>query len=122
MAINVPLLRKTMEHIEAHPEEWDQRHWAIQKEECGTAFCFAGTAIQLSGEKRWQWDWHPICNEATLHDTVQDCQVSIAETARKLLGLRAHQASDLFEANNTLPELRRQVTRLIAEEETTGLQ
>lgn len=40
------LLRRTLEYIEAHPEEHDQRHWA-QRTACGTTMCIAGTAVML---------------------------------------------------------------------------
>lgn len=34
---NIPLLRKVMEHIESHPDEWDQNYWRTATD-CGTAF------------------------------------------------------------------------------------
>jgi hypothetical protein len=42
--LNVDLLDRTLAHIEANPQEWDQRDWR-----CGTRMCFAGHAALLSG-------------------------------------------------------------------------
>lgn len=41
---NAELAYKALDHIDAHPEEWDQATW-----HCGTAACFAGHALRLSG-------------------------------------------------------------------------
>lgn len=41
--INVPHLRKTLEHVTDHPEEYDQETW------CGTKACIAGHAAVLGG-------------------------------------------------------------------------
>lgn len=46
---NVELLRRTLEHIEANPREWDQGKWAEDNYPCGTSHCFAGWAVVLSG-------------------------------------------------------------------------
>jgi len=44
---NLPLLRKVLDHIDAHPEEWRQGGWAIETE-CGTACCIAGFAVAMT--------------------------------------------------------------------------
>lgn len=41
---NAELAYRVLDHIDAHPKNWDQHHW------CGTAKCFAGWAVELSGE------------------------------------------------------------------------
>lgn len=130
---NVPLLRKTLEHIIAHPGEWDQGEWFIDYNEmvhhyggveslpgmireiwdahaaqgnaCGTAACFAGHAIQLAG------------NTITTHRSSLngirgadiDIDESIPECAQRLLGLDDRQAYDLFAASNGLETLKRHV-------------
>ncbi len=53
---NVALLRQTLEHIETHQADWNQRQWITPADEredpsCGTAYCFAGWAVALSGYK-----------------------------------------------------------------------
>jgi hypothetical protein len=44
-APNATLAYKVLDHIDAHPENWNQAHWW-----CGTSGCFAGWTVQLSGE------------------------------------------------------------------------
>lgn len=43
---NADLAYRTLDYIDAHPEEWEQSEWA-----CGTKACFAGWAVILSGGK-----------------------------------------------------------------------
>lgn len=47
-------LERTMSHIEQNPRLWRQTAWSTETE-CGTAYCFAGWALQLEG------DGIPIC-------------------------------------------------------------
>lgn len=47
---NKALLKRTLQHIEEHPEEWNQDHWiTLPGPSCGTAYCFGGWAVVLSG-------------------------------------------------------------------------
>lgn len=46
--VNIPVLRKGLEHITAHPEEWSQGDWLVRTE-CGTAGCLAGTLALQAG-------------------------------------------------------------------------
>jgi hypothetical protein len=41
---NAELAYKILDQIDAHPETWNQGTW-----DCGTAACFAGWAVRLSG-------------------------------------------------------------------------
>jgi hypothetical protein len=41
---NAALAYAVLDHIDAHPEQWNQAKW-----DCGTAACFAGHAVRLSG-------------------------------------------------------------------------
>ena len=43
-APNTELAYRVLDQIDAHPENWNQNEW-----QCGTAACFAGWAIRLSG-------------------------------------------------------------------------
>jgi len=45
-APNAELAYRVLDHIDAHPESWDQKRWW-----CGTSGCFAGWTVELSGEK-----------------------------------------------------------------------
>lgn len=97
--IDVPLLRKALEHITAHPEGWNQEHWA-QKTACGTAFCLAGHVAVMSGhEPLWErcgFEWSAA---ATTDGEL------IFDVARRHLGLTLHEAQDLFEGGNYLERL-----------------
>lgn len=94
--INIPLLRKVMDHITAHPEEHDQTTWG-QRRHCGTTFCVAGWAVQFAGhEIVW-----PSDDEA---EFVEDGQ-AIADVAETALGLTPWQAEQLFHQSFGLPQV-----------------
>lgn len=46
---NAELAYKVLDHIDAHPEQWNQGRWYGADPECGTTACFAGWAVALSG-------------------------------------------------------------------------
>jgi hypothetical protein len=129
--LNVPLLRKTMEHIEElphrnwlpsaeirHTDSWCQETWGRvfrnrKKEICGTSACFAGWAIEL--------------DEPGALDEVIRLMDNIARTplrtptpayvAARILGLTRQQAADLFAGGNSKELLRTYVDRYIADAE-----
>lgn len=141
--INVPLLRKVMEHIEAHPQEWDQGMWVTgvrtltytsgevvktlpmhtlpyHRDEppafCGTAFCFAGHVANMTG-------WNPIWrgthfDRQAMHHPVHG-DGDVETLARVELGITMAAAEALFNANNEMFHLKQIVAALIeaAEEE-----
>lgn len=132
MSVNTDLLRKTLAHIEAHPEAWEQSVWAVRGlDGCGTALCFAGHAVTLSGlELSWVDEyedgygndddeyWTParqVANNVRVDPDSRLHGYSIRYAAADLLGLNDEQAYRLFEGNNTLAELRRIVGELTAE-------
>lgn len=92
---NVPLLKRVLDHIEAHPETHDQDWWA-EDTACGTVMCIAGHTVAMTG--------HTI----DLHgDDDQDGDYAepgarlidgrrIEDVAREELGLTRQQAYDLF--------------------------
>jgi hypothetical protein len=45
---NAALAYQILDHIDGHPEQWNQGRW-IGKAECSTVGCFAGWAAILSG-------------------------------------------------------------------------
>lgn len=47
---NAELAYRVLDHIDLHPDEWNQKHW-ITKTESGFAGCFAGLACMLSGDE-----------------------------------------------------------------------
>jgi hypothetical protein len=71
---NAELAYRILDHIDAVPEQWDQREW------CGTAKCFAGWAVDLSGERP---DDFGMVNG-----------VHVAERAAQLLGFASTTAMD----------------------------
>lgn len=117
MQYNVPLLRKTLEHIETNPQEWEQKVW-----HCGTSGCFAWHAAMLDGAE-------PVTSYpdssyvlATEDDPPSDLSsyegvVHVAVRAARVLGLGDQDRSRLFHYTHTLDDLRRIVAELIAREE-----
>lgn len=101
--INVPLLRKTLEHITAHPEEWDQGVWMREaaRNECGTAGCLAGWALTLAGHEL-DFDKNNIFFGEAHYLT--DGR-PIEEAAEQELGLTEDQGEELFAETNTLVDL-----------------
>jgi hypothetical protein len=73
---NLPLLRRVLDHIDAHADLWNQGHWGRPEDaKCGTAMCIAGWATELADG--WS-SGHP------------------RSAARDLLGLTEQEADDLF--------------------------
>lgn len=133
--IDVALLRKTLEHIEAHQNEWYQGSWRIPRttSSCGTAMCFAGWATEImDGEWISRTGEYVIANEADREwvaglenggcDVFGDSmirerpngrgEIHCSYRARRLLGLSQKQANDLFSGRNDLDDLREIVDRL----------
>lgn len=71
---NLPLLRKILDHIDAHPEEHDQETW---ESACGTTRCVAGWALHFDGQK-------------------VRADGSIPRRAREVLGLTVSESEALF--------------------------
>lgn len=129
---DVPRLRKTLEHIEAHPDEWFQDYYAVDMDlahksrfsmsslaetdhpvtMCGTACCFAGQVVSDAG---YRFAFRPD-EVTTLHcvDPRTGHAVQISHAARELLGITSSEACSLFDGDNTLEDLR-QIVGLIAE-------
>ena len=121
----ITLLRKVLDHIEAHPEEHDQGWWATRRytetgQSCGTAYCLAGWTAVLDG-------WTPIFDEFENSEGVFEEEVtsyfrrtttfgvaedSAGRIARKALGLTQGQGDDLFAGNNTREDLWHVAARL----------
>jgi len=106
--VNAPLMFKTLDHIDAHPDEYNQGEWAT-KGPCGTVACFAGTAVMLAGH---EFDFRYEDVDAT--DVVKDGR-SIREVARLELGLTFDQGEVLFYGGNSLDDVRELVHAYTAE-------
>jgi hypothetical protein len=73
---NLPLLRKVLDHIDAHPEEWHQANMGDEDDlKCGTPMCVAGWALAFTGCQSQHWT---------------------AWRAASALGLTDDEADDLF--------------------------
>lgn len=116
--LNVPLLRKSLEFVTEHPEEWDQTTFGAVRS-CGTVGCFAHHAVRLDGAKmvgvqyaRFEEGDDPdylisIAGVPTTH---------VRHRAQRVLGLP--DGHRLFDSDNTLLDLEVMVNRLIREAES----
>lgn len=97
--VNVDLLRRALEHITAHPAEWDQGSWWNDGGGCGTSGCVAGWAVHLGrpGVVMTAYSVWAISGDVRLG--------GIEEFATDLLGLTTHQAKALFSGGNNLRRL-----------------
>jgi hypothetical protein len=95
------LLKETYNYIIDHPDEHNQGWWAIQDMDstCGTAYCFAGTAVRLA---------HPEAEfifegrAAAAFVKISGHKFHVRELAEELLDLTPAQGSLLFDGDNTI--------------------
>lgn len=102
---NATLAYRVLDHIDAHPESWNQLDWITRPDgaDCGTAACFAGWTALLSGDQpRWARDWS-VRTDYVLDPDGERRDISVR--ASELLGINDEQADDLFCAVNTRPRL-----------------
>lgn len=124
MALNKDLLKKTVAYILDNPEKWNQAHWAIVPEDkgiCGTAFCFAGTALHLAYPGALLVGGFPSigADDGLVFESMvlpQVGKVDISEFAETELGLTDEQADVLFDSDNKLPTILRMVAALLDDE------
>ena len=106
--INAPLLQKALDHIEAHPDEHDQAHYASRTSGCGTAYCLAGHVAVIEG-------WTPIFRHgvtATMAFQRDHVNRLANDIASEALGLNTVDAGVLFAAGNTRNDLWTMAERL----------
>lgn len=107
---NIPLLRKTFEHIEAHPEEWNQGVWGSRWQSdsaCGTSFCFAGTAASINGNKiRWQSEGYDPRQSHIATIEVNEFPMHPKFAAQQILDIGGHEADVLFNSGNDLVDIK----------------
>lgn len=124
---NIPLLRKTLEHIEAHPEEWKQETWR-----CATGMCFAGWAVTIA-DRQWAADKNSsfgsfvVADEndrnamgteniyksepGVLHPGIERI-VNCDDAAIRELGISEDDADVLFDSDNDLHSLKLYVAEI----------
>jgi len=115
--LNVPLLRKTLEYIEAHPEDWVQDQWV-----CDSGMCYAGHACALAGA-----DFAPPLRNGAIYpyvtgpdyDYVYGMETSwgrhVSDFAAYHLGISPGEDARLFFGENSLDDLRGMVASLEAD-------
>lgn len=115
--VNVDLLLDVWEIIRDEPVTWNQREWwstvrDVNGDSCGTAFCFAGWACQLSGVK-WNSTTTDLVDRGVGIETV-----SVA--AQNLLGLTNPMtnpmASHLFRGTNDIHDIRRCLDEILGDD------
>lgn len=97
--INVPPLRKALEHVTEHPEEHAQGQW-VSRATCGTVGCLAYWIVIAAGyEVRWR--------NATVVDQTDPAKLgeSIRSAATREASLNDFQAEQLFRGTNTIDDL-----------------
>lgn len=123
---NPELMRQTLAHIEAYPDTWNQRTWATPPSgACGTAYCFAGWAVALTGARIDAED-ETVEVESLPEDVRRrlreyhavyryEGDAYIPTVARVALGIAHADADVLFASYNGLSDLRRIVAELTEE-------
>lgn len=107
---NAELAYRVLDHIDAHPESWDQETWY-----CETSACFAGWAALLSGlelgyEDGRMWDVEVVSASDPLRSRMVGWHVQ--EAACALLGISHDHVvridgedDELFNENNDRAKL-----------------
>lgn len=113
-------LDAALAHIDAHPEEWFQRNWALRESTetlCGTSYCLAGWIVVLAGGEP---DWYRIGDEDDRYwdeaasATLNGERHTISRHARELLGMDYAESSALWDGNNDRARLTELRDRLAA--------
>ena len=108
---NIPLLRRILVQIDAHPELYNQRVFANA---CGSSHCVAGWALELNGEHHY--DVH-----REIYVDSADRAVDPGDTAAAILGISLNQAwqdgdnPGLFSPRITRAEIQAIAERLAAQ-------
>src|SRR5437763_16587458 len=95
--LNEKLIACVLEHIEKHPDEYDQNRWCWLKDEqqdgeyCGTTGCVAGWAVLLSTPVEG-WKDMPSSRVNTI-----EMSRFYRDKAASLLGLTYDEANRLFD-------------------------
>lgn len=123
---NADLAYRVLDHIDAHPESWNQTVWYRQNE-CGTAGCFAGWAVMLAGHQIEPTFAGPNGNRS--YSKIDgDSYISMQQVAERDLriegaeipchlgcgdcGARSAASTALFDAINTREDLGRLVAEI----------
>lgn len=103
---NAELAYRVLDQIDAHPETWNQGIW-----DCGTAACFAGWAVRLSGGTSAKND---SLDTIVVDGPAGIIGMEVPDAAEHLLGdiCRNGDDEDLFDGSNTREDLGRLVEEI----------
>jgi hypothetical protein len=104
---NLPLLRKVLDHIDAHPEEYEQSIFRTRTK-CGTAYCIAGHVAVMTGAT--------FANAVEV-ETSEGDRIDVAKYAQQLLGITSEEAwlsPGLFAGDSTRREIQTVAERIAA--------
>jgi hypothetical protein len=103
---NAELAYRVLDQIEAHPELHKQGEWLV-KTDCGTAGCFAGWAVMLSGAEPQQLSARAV-SDMVLYDGRLRFVPGLARDLLRSECVADEGADgvDLFETYHSLVELR----------------
>lgn len=85
---------------------WDQSTWR-DYDECGTAMCFAGWAIEL--DPGYSFNSHYVNGDILDYVDVTDPEgfvLTVQQAAREILGLTPEQGTELFLGTNEIEDIR----------------
>lgn len=100
-APNAELAYRILDQIDAHPEQWNQGTWVT---DCGTSFCFAGWALELTGHTLRDVEVNGL-RRMQLDDEPEVFAETVARAAAVELRIRRWDAGQLFESMNTREDL-----------------
>lgn len=106
--LNTPLLRKTLEHITAYPEEYTQAKWVTHSSSCGTTGCLAYHLATIDSDLYFDFRKSSAAGVEIGYGLVDSGGMSpgsISRVAQERAGLNDHQAGRLFDGANTLYDL-----------------
>jgi len=119
---NIELLDEVIDYIEEHPEEWSQNSWGsgqgvnpIKQDDgyfapgtaCGTAFCVAGHVANMKGgRQRWGKGLLGGLTFISVEVPSSGNFLSVSTFAQLKLGLEREEADVLFDASNTLEQIK----------------
>lgn len=93
---NAELAYRVLDHIDAHPEAWQQGLWVT---DCGTAYCFAGWALTMTGHTLGP-DGYGVRLDGQVVDGLKVRRAATAE-----LAITEFEAAELFASSNDREDL-----------------
>lgn len=108
---DIKAMRAILAYIKAHPEDWDQRYWAVRVLRGRATYNFAGLAIVLDGQTILWTEGDNYASHCKRPGQSWPTE-RIQSRAQRVLGLTDTQADMLFGGGNTLADLKRLVSQI----------